>query len=954
MNAILIPGFWILAGICIYATVVHASIAFRQTKVNYTHLFFSGMCLLAVPFIITHTLVFHAVQVTDYIEALRWNIAVVALQLILLVWFIALYSRVRPNWLLYGLSMIFLIMFAANWMQPYTLQYITFEGIRPYSLPWGEGVSLPTGKNGNWFKFGVAAVLFAYSYTIYALGVSYRREGERATLVMLFAVVIYLVLSIQGILVRFGVIDFVPLGSFGYLGMIIVMGSVLAYETRKQGERLQAILDHVPAVVYMKDLSGRYLMINRHYEELFNVTNDDLVGKYDTGLFPQAQVDIFRANERRVIDERTSLTFEEVADKHGVPHTYFSQKFPLFNADGSPYAICGIATDITERKQMETAIRYIAEGVGAETGVQFFQHLVQSLYQLFHADYVLIGQLDEVSALRVQTLAVCEQGQIIDNLNYSLVDTPCEQVMQLGTCVFPSAVYAAFPKDKFLADHAIEAYIGTPLLDGRLTTPVGVVVMLSRHAMLQEMRQVKEILEIFAARAGAELARLKSEEKMRDMAYQDYLTRLPNRALLHAQLAQLLRRVNLDNKIGVMLMLDLDHFKTINNALSHDVGDDVLREVARRLVDMAAKDCFVARLGGDEFVVLAQSGLPTLAQAEGYARNVAGKIMQQFEHTLSIGEHELNVGASVGIVLFDGLQESSLDVLRHAEMALYRAKGMGRNNVQFYLDELQAGAEEKLRLEDGLRIAIVNREFELHFQPQVNGQGRMIGAEALLRWRHPEMGNIPPSIFIPVAEEAGIIHSIGSWVLDDAVAKLASWLNTDVPYAGHLSVNVSAWQFARVDFVEQVRKVLEKYQVSPERLMLEVTETALLYDFDQTVSKLRELRELGVQISLDDFGTGYSSLAYLKDLPLDELKIDKAFIDEMLLNQDHTLVESIMAIGGCMKLKVIAEGVESAMQRDALLNLGCTQFQGYLFSKPLPEIEFLKWVTLQQSELNDK
>jgi diguanylate cyclase (GGDEF)-like protein/PAS domain S-box-containing protein len=950
VNAILIPGFWLLAGICGYAAVVHGLLAFRQTATNYTHLLFAGMCFLAIPFSISHTILLQAVSSALFLEALRWNLAVVAIQIIVFVWFIAFYSRVRINWFLYAISLMFVLMFIVNLIQPYTLQYSSFIGFETLSLPWGERLMLPVGENSSWFKLATLLVVSTYIYGVYALVISYRRDRERASLVMLVAVIVYFLLSIEGILVRLGLISFVPLGAFGYLGMIGVMGVVLLYEIRQQAERLQAILDHVPAVVYMKDLSGRYLMINRHYEELFHVANSDIVGKSDSMLFPQSQTEIFRAHEQQAINERAALEFEEIADKQGVPHTYLSQKFPLFNADNVPYAVCGISTDITERKQMEKAIRYIADGVGAETGVAFFQHLVRSLYQLFNADYVIIGQLDEVSKVRVDTLAVCAEGEIVENMVYALADTPCEHVMETGTCVFTHEVQQAFPRDRFLVDHAIQAYIGAPLLDGSLTMPTGIIVMLKRQAMTEAV-QVKEILEIFAARAGAELARLKSESQMRDMAYQDYLTRLPNRALLHIHLAQVLVTIEQQNQVGAMLMLDLDHFKTINNALSHDVGDDVLREVGRRLMEMDVANNFIARLGGDEFVMLIESGFDTFAQAESYARDLAEKIMQQFIRPLSIGEHVLNVGASIGVVMFTGVNESGLDVLRHAEMALYRAKGMGRNNVQFYLNELQAGAEEKLRLEDGLRMALANQEFSLYFQPQVDGQGRMIGAEALLRWHHPEMGNIPPSIFIPVAEEAGLIHAIGSWVLDEAVAKLAGWLKMGVPYTGHLSVNVSAWQFARVDFVEQVRQVLGKYQIMPRQLMLEVTETALLYDFDQTVSKLRETRALGVQTSLDDFGTGYSSLAYLKDLPLDELKIDKAFIDELLLNQDHTLVETIMAIGRCMRLKVIAEGVESVIQRDALLAMGCMQFQGYLFSRPLAEVEFLQWIASQQANV---
>jgi diguanylate cyclase (GGDEF)-like protein/PAS domain S-box-containing protein len=944
MNAIVIPGFLLLAGICIYAAVNHLSIALRH-PFNPVHLLFAGMCALMLPFAITHTLMLQATTIAELIPALRWNLATVAVQLILFAWFMAAYTGVRPMLPLLMFSLLFLVLFVFNLLQPYTLQYETITGLVHLHLPWGEVLTLPEGRNSLGFEIGSIAVMLIYVFAFYMLVKLYRRGGKRTTLVMMVAIGIYLLTSMQGILVRLSIVDSVPLGAFGYLGMVIVMGMALSYETRQSSRRTQAILDYVPAVVYMKDLAGRYLMVNRHYEDMFHV-GEEIVGKTDFELFSQTQANIFSASDRQVLAELRPIELEEVVDQGGEPHTFLAHKFPLFHANGTPFAVCGVATDITERKHTEEAIRHIAAGVSAETGMRFFHHLVLNLYKLFNADYVLIGMLDEHDRERVGTLAVCAYGKIVDNMSYGLHGTPCENVMDQGTCIYPHNVQQLFPEDKFLSEHGIDCYMGTPLLD-IAGNPLGIIVMLDSKPM-QKAEQIKDVLEIFAARAGAELERMRAETRIRNMAYEDYLTRLPNRALLHVHLADVLGRVRRANNTGVMLMIDLDHFKTINNALSHDVGDDVLREVARRLIEISGEQVFVARLGGDEFVVLMKSGYATAQEAEQHASALAENIMHKLSSPLVVGAHVLSVGASMGVALFPGDGETELDILRHAEMALYQAKGMGRNNIQFYLSGLQAGAEVRLKLEDGLRTAIVNNELELYFQPQVNASGQMIGAEALLRWHHPEMGDIPPVVFIPVAEETGLIHGIGAWVLEEACGKFARWLQSGVPFIGHLSINVCAWQFARPDFIDQLRHVLAAHKILPDRIMLEVTESALLYDLAETIAKLREIRALGVKVSLDDFGTGYSSLAYLKDLPLDELKIDKIFIDELATTQEHSLVETIIAIGRYMKLAVIAEGVESAVQRDTLAQYGCENFQGYFFARPLPEPDFLQWIVVNQ------
>jgi predicted signal transduction protein with EAL and GGDEF domain len=322
--------------------------------------------------------------------------------------------------------------------------------------------------------------------------------------------------------------------------------------------------------------------------------------------------------------------------------------------------------------------------------------------------------------------------------------------------------------------------------------------------------------------------------------------------------------------------------------------------------------------------------------------------MKELSSPFTVGERILNVGASIGIAPFpsDGSSTGSTttDILRHADMALYRAKHLGRNVIQFYEPEMHAAADERLELERGLRAALENDEFILHFQPFLDSVGQVIGAEALLRWQHPQTGVILPASFIPVAEETGLIHAIGAWVLDQVCERLIVWQQTGAPFCEDISVNVSPWQFARPDYVRQVGQILARHRVEPHHLTLEITETALLYDIEETIEKLKALRAMGLKVSLDDFGTGYSSLAYLKKLPLDQLKIDKSFVQDIEEERSRALVGDMISIGNHMRLDVIAEGVEFRTQRDILAEMGCGRFQGFLFCRPLAEPDFLRWL----------
>ncbi|MBN2886605.1 MAG: EAL domain-containing protein [Chromatiaceae bacterium] len=425
-----------------------------------------------------------------------------------------------------------------------------------------------------------------------------------------------------------------------------------------------------------------------------------------------------------------------------------------------------------------------------------------------------------------------------------------------------------------------------------------------------------------------------AETEMHFQASHDSLTRLPNRHLLLSHLGTALARARRHGHVGALLFIDLDNFKTINDSLGHPVGDCLLQEVGERLKATQRQEDTAARLGGDEFVVLLSELADDEERAAARAEQVAVKVLDSLTQPCLVGGQELHVTASMGIALFPGDARSPDDVIRKADTAMYRAKDEGRNTFRHFLPEMQAAVEERLRIQTELRRALTEDQLCLHYQPQVDQDGRLVGAEALVRWNHPERGLLGPDHFIPIAEQNGQILAMGDWVLRSACRQLAAW-SASPPHS--VAINVSPLQFAQDGFVDSVERVLAESGADPRRLMLEVTESVVLGSVEAAAEKMRHLRRLGIRFSLDDFGTGYSSLAYLKRLPLSELKIDRSFVRDIHHDRDDAnLVETIIALASRMGLEVIAEGVESERQLRFLIESGCRGFQGYYFGRPMP------------------
>ncbi|AYC35007.1 EAL domain-containing protein [Pseudomonas cavernae] len=436
-----------------------------------------------------------------------------------------------------------------------------------------------------------------------------------------------------------------------------------------------------------------------------------------------------------------------------------------------------------------------------------------------------------------------------------------------------------------------------------------------------------------------------AEQEVKRLAFYDQLTGLANRRLMLDRLQHVLAGSARSLHTSAVILIDLDNFKALNDTLGHDRGDMLLRQVALRLSSCIRESDTVARLGGDEFVVLLEGLNENPPEAAIQAKAIGEKILNSLNISYPLDGYEHHSTPSLGIALFQGQLNTVDDIMKRADLAMYRAKAAGRNTMRFFDPEMQAVATARARLEGDLRQGLQNKELLLHFQPQVNSEGRIIGAEALMRWQHPERGTVSPAEFIPLAEETGLILPLGRWALETACAQLAAWAKHPETARLSMAVNVSARQFHHADFVEEVLSVLKYTGADPKKLKLELTEGLLIEDIENTIAKMVELKENGIGLSLDDFGTGYSSLSYLKSLPLDQLKIDQSFIRDVLIDpNDAAIACAIVSLGQILGLAVIAEGVETEAQRTFLVNHGCQAYQGYLFSPPLPAEQFKEFV----------
>ncbi|MDP2102996.1 MAG: PAS domain S-box protein [Methylotenera sp.] len=432
-----------------------------------------------------------------------------------------------------------------------------------------------------------------------------------------------------------------------------------------------------------------------------------------------------------------------------------------------------------------------------------------------------------------------------------------------------------------------------------------------------------------------------AEEKSNYLALYDTLTQLPNRRLLMDRLNQALLSSIRTGRNGALLFLDLDNFKILNDTLGHDVGDMLLQQVGQRLKSCIREVDTVARLGGDEFVILIEDLSKQAIETAEYAEKVGKKMLTLLNHPYQLADYEYTITSSIGATLFKADAHSLEELLKQADIAMYQAKQSGRNALRFFDPQMQANINARADIERELRKAIEAEQMHLYYQVQVDSTGKPLGAEALIRWIHPERGMISPFHFIPLAEETGLILPIGQWVLETACAQLKAWEQNPMTREITLSVNVSAKQFNQPDFVRQVRATIQNHVINPCLLKLELTESIIVENINHIIITMIALKILGIKCSLDDFGTGYSSLQYLKKLPLDQLKIDQSFVRDLVDDDgDKAIVQTIINMANSLGFNVIAEGVETAEQRQYLLDNGCTHYQGYLFSKPVPIDEF--------------
>jgi diguanylate cyclase (GGDEF)-like protein/PAS domain S-box-containing protein len=665
-------------------------------------------------------------------------------------------------------------------------------------------------------------------------------------------------------------------------------------------------LQHANDGIHILDLQGNLIEASDSFCRMLGYTRAELIGmnvaqwdarfppvelaKFVAGLFVQPEPQTFETRHHRkdgrVIDVEVT----------GRP----------IELDGWP-VLYHAARDITKRKQTTQAL--------ADSEALYRTAFKTSL------DSVNINRLDD--------------GTYVDvNNGFSkIMGYECQEV--IGRTSMSLNIWVDLRDREHLAD-VLRRESHCRDLEARFRKKNGDIVWGLMSASAIKIEDIPCILSITRDISDAKTA----ANKIKNLASYDSLTGLPNRRLLLERLRQTPTVGDRSSRKRALLFIDLDDFKTINDSLGHQTGDLLLQEVAQRLVSCVREADTVARLGADEFLIILENLGSTVREAAAQAKTVAEKVLATVARPHLLSGHECFSTASIGITVFGNQRENIEKALQQADIAMHHAKNAGGNILRFFAPALQAAVNARAALEADLRQAIRKNQFLLYYQPQVD-RGTLIGAEALIRWRHPERGILLPGEFIPLAEETGLILPLGRWVLETACAQIAAWAKRKETAQIKVAVNISARQFCQPDFVRKVLSLLNRTGANPQNLELELTESTLVDNVEGVIAKMKALKSHGVRFSLDDFGTGYSSLSYLKRLPLDLLKIDRSFVRDMLADAGSgAIAQAIISLGQVMGLAVIAEGVETEEQREFLSRLGCHSVQGYLFDRPLPLAEF--------------
>lgn len=726
---------------------------------------------------------------------------------------------------------------------------------------------------------------------------------------------------------------------------------------------LHTLLHTIPEPVWLKDPEGVYLACNRQFERLYGAKEAQIVGKTDYNFVDPELAGFFRENDLKAIAAEKVRANEEwltFAD-NGYRGLFETLKTPMLDRDGKLIGVLGIARDITERKAAEEKIQrhmrlYAAlsrcnKAIAHCSGeAELFLEICRAAVQFGGMKMAWIGMIDIETKLITPAASF---GEGADELQY--LQTSVDSGSPYGQGPTGTAIRERRPYwcQDFLNDPVTApwkqlgqragwaASASLPLYQN--DRAIGAFILYAgqtdafdeatRDLLVEMSMDINFALENFS-RA---VAQKQAEAEIERLAFYDPLTNLPNRRLLYDRLQQSIASNSRHANHSAALFIDLDNFKTLNDTKGHNVGDLLLVEVAQRLQACVREGDTVARLGGDEFVVILNGLSEDASQASSQAEMVGNKMLTAISRSYLLQGFEHHCSASMGVSLFRHQNISAEALLRYTDTALYQAKRGGRNSLLFYDPAMQAALEKRSAMESDLRVALAENQFRLFYQMQVNQSGRIVGAEVLIRWPHPLRGMILPLEFIPIAEETGLILPIGKWVLDAACAQLKIWESNPEKATLQLAVNVSARQFHQADFAEQVQHSLNRYSINPNRLKLELTETLVLDDIDDTIVKMHRLKKIGVSFSLDDFGTGYSSLYYLTKLPIDQLKIDQSFVRNIGLTQsDAVIVQTIIGMANNLQIENIAEGVETEEQRLFLEAHGCRLYQGYLFSKALP------------------